>query len=73
MNPDPDRVIHIENLTHAYKSHVALSGVAFDVRRQSIHGFVGPNGAGKTTTLKLLAARSSEARSAARSRSSGAV
>src|SRR5258707_9078681 len=55
MNPDPDRVIHIENLTHAYKSHVALSSVTFDVRRQSIHGFVGPNGAGKTTTLKILA------------------
>jgi ABC-2 type transport system ATP-binding protein len=56
MNPpDPETVIHIENLTHAYKTHVALSGVTFDVRRQSIHGFVGPNGAGKTTTLKILA------------------
>jgi len=48
-------VIHIENLTHAYKTHVALSSVSFDVGERSIHGFVGPNGAGKTTTLKILA------------------
>lgn len=50
-----DEVIHIENLTHAYKTHMALGGVTFSVRRKSIHGFVGPNGAGKTTTLKILA------------------
>lgn len=61
MNPpplpevDPNVVIRIENLTHAYKTHLALSGVSFTVAPQSIHGFVGPNGAGKTTTLKILA------------------
>ena len=61
MNPpplpeaDPNAVIQIENLTHAYKTHLALSAVSFTVARQSIHGFVGPNGAGKTTTLKILA------------------
>src|SRR5436190_4504907 len=52
---DPDTVINIENLAHAYTTHIALSSVSFSVRRQSIHGFVGPNGAGKTTTLKVLA------------------
>src|SRR6185503_18232732 len=52
---DPDNVIDIQNLSHRYKTHQALSGVSFTVRRQSIHGFVGPNGAGKTTTLKVLA------------------
>jgi ABC-2 type transport system ATP-binding protein len=52
---DTDEVIRIENLTHAYKTHLALGGVSFTVRRKSIHGFVGPNGAGKTTTLKVLA------------------
>src|SRR5688572_4648318 len=51
----PDDVIRIENLTHSYKTHLALGGVSFTVRRKSIHGFVGPNGAGKTTTLKILA------------------
>src|SRR6188508_1198738 len=52
---ESDDVIRIENLTHAYKTHLALGGVSFTVRRKSIHGFVGPNGAGKTTTLKILA------------------
>jgi ABC-2 type transport system ATP-binding protein len=48
-------IIDIQNLSHRYKTHQALSGVTFTVHRQSIHGFVGPNGAGKTTTLKVLA------------------
>ena len=52
---DPAPVIHIQNLSHRYKTHQALSGVSFTVLPQSIHGFVGPNGAGKTTTLKILA------------------
>ena len=55
ISTEPDDVIKIENLTHAYKTHLALGGVSFTVRRKSIHGFVGPNGAGKTTTLKVLA------------------
>jgi ABC-2 type transport system ATP-binding protein len=48
-------VIDIRNLSHRYKTHLALSGVSFSVGARSIHGFVGPNGAGKTTTLKVLA------------------
>ena len=35
---DSDDVIRIENLTHAYKTHLALGGVSFTVRRKSIHG-----------------------------------
>ena len=52
---DTETVIDIQNLSHRYKTHQALSGVSFTVQRKSIHGFVGPNGAGKTTTLKILA------------------
>ena len=48
-------VIDIQNLSHRYKTHLALNGVTFTVAPRSIHGFVGPNGAGKTTTLKVLA------------------
>ncbi len=48
-------VIDIQNLSHRYKTHLALNGVTFTVAPKSIHGFVGPNGAGKTTTLKVLA------------------
>ena len=52
---DTPQVIDIRNLSHRYKTHLALSGVTFTVAAKSIHGFVGPNGAGKTTTLKVLA------------------
>src|ERR1044072_892171 len=52
---DTETVIDIQTLRHSYKSHQALGGVSFTVKRKSIHGFVGPNGAGKTTTLKILA------------------
>ncbi len=48
-------VIDIRQLSHRYKTHLALSDVSFTVGAKSIHGFVGPNGAGKTTTLKILA------------------
>ena len=48
-------VIDIKNLSHRYKTHLALNSVTFTVAPKSIHGFVGPNGAGKTTTLKVLA------------------
>ena len=48
-------VIDIVNLSHRYKTHLALQDVSFTVGARSIHGFVGPNGAGKTTTLKILA------------------
>ena len=52
---DTPLVIDIQNLSHRYKTHLALNGVTFTVAARSIHGFVGPNGAGKTTTLKILA------------------
>ncbi len=45
----------VQDLSHRYKSHLAVDGVTFDIAERSIHGFVGPNGAGKTTTLKVLA------------------
>ena len=47
--------LDISNLRYAYRRHLALAGVSFQVAPGSIHGFVGPNGAGKTTTLKILA------------------
>lgn len=46
--------ISVTNLSHAFKSHQALSQVTFCVMPQTLHGFVGPNGAGKTTTLKAI-------------------
>jgi len=46
--------ISVSGLSHAFKSHQALSDLSFAVMPQTIHGFVGPNGAGKTTTLKII-------------------
>ena len=50
----PQPVIEVVGLSHSFRNKRALSGVAFQVNRQELHGFVGPNGAGKTTTLKLI-------------------
>ena len=47
--------LQVDGLSHAFKRHVALTRVTFNVQPGSIHGFVGPNGAGKTTTLKIAA------------------
>jgi len=46
--------ISVNNLSHSFKGHQALSQVSFCVMPRTLHGFVGPNGAGKTTTLKAI-------------------
>jgi ABC-2 type transport system ATP-binding protein len=48
-------IVEIQGLSHAYKTHMAIQRMDFEILDKSIHGFVGPNGAGKTTTLKILA------------------
>ena len=55
-NDDPSKlpVIDVRRLSHAFGAHRALVDVSFQVKKQSLHGFVGPNGAGKTTALKLI-------------------
>ena len=53
--PDTEPAIRIERLSYAFKQHLAVNNISFEVPRGSIHGFVGPNGAGKTTTLRVLA------------------
>jgi len=46
--------ITVENLSKSFNGHVAVDGVTFSVRRETIFGFLGPNGAGKTTTINVL-------------------
>ena len=46
--------IEVKNLTVAYGSRSALSGVNADMERGQIVGVVGPNGAGKSTLLKAI-------------------
>lgn len=50
----PPPAIEALDLVHSFKGRRALDHVTFQVRAQSLHGFVGPNGAGKTTTLKII-------------------
>jgi manganese/zinc/iron transport system ATP- binding protein len=46
--------VEVKNLTVAYGSRSALSGVSADMERGQIVGVVGPNGAGKSTLLKAI-------------------
>ncbi|HWC06445.1 MAG TPA: ABC transporter ATP-binding protein [Gemmatimonadota bacterium] len=41
-------------LSRVFGRHVALDGIALDVRPGELYGFLGPNGAGKTTTIRIL-------------------
>jgi branched-chain amino acid transport system ATP-binding protein len=50
----PDIILRTEDLTKEFAGFVAVSGVALEVERGSIHALIGPNGAGKTTCFNLL-------------------
>ena len=43
-----DIILRTEDLTKEFAGFVAVSGVALEVERGSIHALIGPNGAGKT-------------------------
>ena len=49
-----DIILQTEDLTKEFAGFVAVSGVALEVERGSIHALIGPNGAGKTTCFNLL-------------------
>jgi ABC-2 type transport system ATP-binding protein len=50
-----DKILVVDRVTKEYPGRSAVSGISFEVRRGSIHGFLGPNGAGKSTTMKMIA------------------
>lgn len=50
----PDIILRTEELTKEFAGFVAVSDVALEVERGSIHALIGPNGAGKTTCFNLL-------------------
>lgn len=60
MSPSPDatadtpNILEIRGLTRRFGGLVAVSGVSFDVPRNSVMAVVGPNGAGKTTLFNLI-------------------
>ena len=49
-----DVILATEGLTKEFKGFTAVSDVALNVRRGTIHALIGPNGAGKTTCFNLL-------------------
>jgi ABC-2 type transport system ATP-binding protein len=46
--------IDVEGITKSFDGHVVVDGLAMQVRRGEIYGFLGPNGSGKTTFLRIL-------------------
>src|SRR5271156_5283966 len=57
--PDPDAVIHTQDLTKVYPGtdFAAVDKLNLDVQAGEIFGLLGPNGAGKTTTAGMLTTR----------------
>jgi ABC-2 type transport system ATP-binding protein len=49
-----DRVIDVADVTKRYGGRAVVDGLALEVRRGEIYGFLGPNGSGKTTFLRIL-------------------
>ncbi|MBI5714507.1 MAG: ABC transporter ATP-binding protein [Chloroflexi bacterium] len=47
-------MISISNLTHSYRSHLALRDVTLTIEAGEFFGLFGPNGAGKTTLIRIL-------------------
>jgi ABC-2 type transport system ATP-binding protein len=46
--------IDVEEVTKSFDGRVVVDGLAMQVRRGEIYGFLGPNGSGKTTFLRIL-------------------
>lgn len=46
--------IDVEGIMKRFGDHVVVNGLAMQVRRGEIYGFLGPNGSGKTTFLRIL-------------------
>jgi len=52
--PEPTPAIELRELTKAFGSCIANSGINLRVNAGTIHALVGENGAGKSTAMKLL-------------------
>jgi ABC-2 type transport system ATP-binding protein len=46
--------VDVEGVTKSFDGRVVVDGLAMQVRRGEIYGFLGPNGSGKTTFLRIL-------------------
>lgn len=48
-------MLHVQNLSYAYKKIQALTDVSFELRDGEIMSIIGANGAGKSTLMKCIA------------------
>jgi ABC-2 type transport system ATP-binding protein len=46
--------IDVQGVSKSFNGRVVVDGLAMQVRRGEIYGFLGPNGSGKTTFLRIL-------------------
>lgn len=46
--------IDVHGITKSFDDHTVVNGLALQVKRGEIYGFLGPNGSGKTTFLRIL-------------------
>lgn len=46
--------IELMDLSHCYRSYLAVDEISFGVKTGTTFGLIGPNGAGKSTTIKML-------------------
>jgi ABC-2 type transport system ATP-binding protein len=49
-----DFVIDVSNVTKSFSGKVVVNGIAMQVKKGEIYGFLGPNGSGKTTFIRIL-------------------
>jgi ABC-2 type transport system ATP-binding protein len=49
-----DFVIDVSNVTKSFNGKVVVNGIAMQVKKGEICGFLGPNGSGKTTFIRIL-------------------
>ena len=48
-------MLEVLKLTHAYRDHVALEDVSFEIHERELVSIVGTSGCGKTTVLRAIA------------------
>jgi ABC-2 type transport system ATP-binding protein len=51
---DGELAVDVQGITKSFGGRVVVDGLAMQVRRGEIYGFLGPNGSGKTTFLRIL-------------------
>jgi spermidine/putrescine ABC transporter ATP-binding subunit len=55
LNPSPDCIVELRDVSKRYGDHAALEGFSLAVQRGEFLTLLGPSGSGKTTTLRLVA------------------